>query len=239
MSTTRNHRLKPLEAARSLFAVLRDPDDTTQVFRLLDAMGSRVPPGFVKRFEGSRAGQKILVDRPEIFAVLRDRDKLAALPEGTLGRAYAEFMEKGGLTPEWLVAASEVVAPLDDDLEAYLSRRLRDTHDLWHVVTGFGGDLLGEASVLAFTLAQTASPGIGLLVSAAYLQSGDPDARRLITDAFARGLRAAWLPGAPWEELLLLPLEEVRARLRVGPPAVYEPFFAKDLPPGGLLAKAA
>ena len=233
-------RVRPLEAARSLRALLQNPDDTGEVFRLLDAVSSGLPPRFAARFASSRNGQSVLAEKPDLFAALRDRERLALLPDGSLGRAYLDFMVRGGLTPEWLVAASEAKPDrLEEATDAYLGRRLRDMHDLWHVVTGYQGDLLGEASVLAFTLAQTASPGIGLLVSAGYLLAGDPDGRRLITDAFVRGMRSAWLPAAPWEKLLARPLDEVRDVLRVGPPPSYEPFFAKDLPPGGLLAKSS
>jgi ubiquinone biosynthesis protein COQ4 len=48
--------------------------------------------------------------------------------------------------------------------------------------------------------------------------------RRLIANGLARGLRAEWLPEQDWEALLPLPLDEVRRRLRVGPPPSYEPY---------------
>ena len=89
----------------------------------------------------------------------------------------------------------------------------------------------------AFTGSSTSASTLlnELLVATGLLRSNDPDARRLMVDALVRGLHAAWLPGVRWEELLPLPLDEVRARLRVGPPPVYERSEARDLPPGGLL----
>ena len=80
---------------------------------------------------------------------------------------------------------------------------------------------------------------VGLLVSVGFLRADDPEARHLMLDGFARGLSAAWLPVAAWEELLDRPLSEVREQLRVGKPRPYEPFYAKDLPAGGLLANVA
>jgi ubiquinone biosynthesis protein COQ4 len=101
--------------------------------------------------------------------------------------------------------------------------RLRDMHDLWHVVSGYGRDLVGEASLLTFTFAQTWNPGVGFIAAVAYLRIGDvPGARGLLREAFRRGRRAAWLPGEDWEALLALPLDEVRSRLRVGRPPCYE-----------------
>jgi len=223
-----------LEAARALVAILKTPQDTKQVFRLIQAL-SAGPSALRTRLESSRAGARLLADQPEILHALRDTAHLERLPEDSLGRAYLAFIRPEGLSADGLVAESLAGALPRAGLDGYVQRRMRDTHDLWHTVTGYGPDLIGEAAVLAFTYAQTFDRGVGLLVAAGLLRARDPDARRVIVDALARGLRAAWLPGVRWEELLPLPLDEVRARLRVGPPPVYEPFHARDLPPGGLL----
>jgi ubiquinone biosynthesis protein COQ4 len=57
--------------------------------------------------------------------------------------------------------------------------------------------------------------GIGLT------QLGEPEAVRVMLDGFRRGTRAAWLPATPWEKLLPLPLDHVRARLRIDAPPRY------------------
>jgi ubiquinone biosynthesis protein COQ4 len=228
-----------IDAATALRSVLRDPDDTKQFFRFIDALGSRAPAGFTARFALSRPGARLLAERPDILARLQDRAWLASLPANSLGRAYLAFMQRDGLTPEFLVEASNVTSDAESipDEADYIGRRMRDTHDLWHVVTGYGGDLLGEAAVLTFTFAQTTNFGIGVFAGIAALMADEPDARRLLLDAFARGLRAAWLPGVEWEKLLAEDLDAVRLQLRVGAAVSYEPFHARDLPPGGLLAK--
>lgn len=224
-----------LTAARSLVAILRAPEDTKQVFRLVEAMSGGAGAKIRPRLERSRAGARLLADQPEILALLRDSAYLEGLPEGSLGRAYLAFIRRDGLTADGLVQASQEGAQQAGGLDGYVQRRLRDTHDLWHTVTGYGGDLVGEGALLAFTYGQTFNRGIGMLVAVGLLRSHDADARRMLVDGLARGVRAAWLPAVRWEELLPLPLDEVRARLRVGPPPAYEPFFARDLPPGGLL----
>jgi ubiquinone biosynthesis protein COQ4 len=234
-------RFRAFRAASAVRGILRDPNDTAQVFRLIDALSGPTPRHLRGRFAASRSGARLLEQRPRLLERLRDREALAALPEGSLGRAYLAFMTGGELTPDGLVEASEVVTPETngDEVSAWIGERMRDAHDLWHVVTGYRGDLLGEASLLAFTWAQTGTHGIGLLAAVALVRTEDPDGRRLIIDGLLRGLRAAWLPAAPWEELLAEDLDEVRTRLRVGPPPVYEPFFAHELAPGGLLRRAA
>jgi ubiquinone biosynthesis protein COQ4 len=227
---------RTLEAARALVAVLKDPEDTKQVFRLVEAMSRDVGTATRARMERSRAGARLLAERPELLALLRNTSYLETLPAGSLGAAYLAFLRPVGLTADGLVQASEDGARQRPGPDGYVQRRMRDSHDLWHTVTGYGSDLVGEGAVLAFTYAQTFDRGIGLLVAAGLLRARDPDVRRVLVDALARGLRAAWLPGVRWEELLPLPLDEVRARLRLGPPPAYEPFHARDLPPGGLLA---
>jgi ubiquinone biosynthesis protein COQ4 len=115
---------------------------------------------------------------------------------------------------------------------------MRDTHDLWHVVLGYRGDVLGEAALLAFTFAQTRNPAIGVLVLVGLSKLRTAAARRLIVDALARGLRAAWFPEQAWETLLPLPLDEVRRRLHVGASPEYTPVRTSDLRASGLLPRA-
>jgi ubiquinone biosynthesis protein COQ4 len=99
---------------------------------------------------------------------------------------------------------------------------MRDTHDLFHTVTGYKGDLLGEAGVLAFTFAQTGHPGIGFLAGIGLVVSPEPRVRRMILGGFRRGRRARWLPATDWAALLPRPLDEVRRELGVVPVDDYE-----------------
>lgn len=234
-------QFRAFQAAAAVRGILRDPNDTAQVFRLIDALSGPTPRHLLGRFRASRAGARLLAERPRLRELLRDREALAALPEGSLGRAYLAFMTEGGLTPEGLEQASDVLGPERDgrDEAAWIGQRMRDTHDLWHVVTGYRGDLLGESSLLGFTFVQTGTRGIGLLAAVSLLRAEDPDDRRLMLDGLVRGLRAAWLPAVRWEELLAEDLEVVRARLRVGPPPSYEPLYAHELAPGALLMRRA
>lgn len=228
---------RPVEAARAVLALLRNPDDTAQVFRLVGATGG-TPAGLVRAFERSAGGQALLAERPDVRPLLEDRAALARLPEGSLGRAYLAFMESDRLDAGFLVEADRKENPRragETDAERWIGERLRDTHDLWHALTGYGGDVLGEAALLAFSFAQTRGPAIGILSSVAFLHADDEDARRLILDGFARGLSAAWLPGVRWEGLLAEPVVELRERLRVGAPRAYAPVRAAELGPGGLL----
>jgi len=217
--------LRPLDAFRAIRALLRDPDDTGQVFKIVDALSGNTGARLFRRFQSTPSGPRILEERRDLLQTLCRREALAALPAGSLGRSYLDFVTKEQITADGLVAASqearEQVEALGEDYRRTMER-LRDMHDLWHVVAGYGRDLVGEASLLAFTFAQTWNPGVGFIVAVAYLRLGDaPGARELLREAFRRGQRAAWLPGEDWEALLARPLEEVRARLGLGTPPRY------------------
>jgi len=228
--------LRPLAAYRALTALLADPDDTRQVFRIIDALSGRSPLRLTERFRQSPGGGKLLEERPQLLPVLQDRASLRAMPDDSLAHAYLEFLERENITADGLVDASQTgEAPLfaEGTDGHYVGERLRDTHDLWHTVTGYHADLVGESCMLAFTLAQTRNPGVGLVVSVALLKIGDSEGRRLMADAFRRGMRASWLPAVAWEKLLPLPLDEVRTLLNVGPPRSYETFRSHELAESG------
>lgn len=219
------------DAWRALRRLFADPDDTAAVFEVLDALPGRSYERMYERFARSEAGARILREQRALLPTLRDRAALLALPVGTLGRAYAEFMEAEQLSANGLVDAStasrETREP--DPSRRLFYERLRDAHDVEHVATGYGRDLLGEIALLALYLGQVWSPGLALIVGMAYFESG-PESRRMIRQGFRRGRRAAWLSGQDWEALLPRPLDEVRRELRLDPPPVYTPEYSAGAP---------
>ena len=226
-SKPKRKRIEPLKAIRAIRALIADKEDTGQVFKIIDALSGNVRDRQFKRFIATEAGQRIVAEKRDLIAALNDRERLSRLPEGTLGRAYYEFMAEENLTADGLVDASREV-PLRDERpedEQIFGDRLRDSHDLWHVTTGYGRDGLGELALLAFSYAQTRNRGIGFIVLVGWRISTkrNPDLKlgRVIREGFRHGKRAAWLPTADWEALLDRPLEEVRALLNIAPPAAY------------------
>ncbi|MFT5040566.1 MAG: ubiquinone biosynthesis protein COQ4, partial [Hyphomicrobiaceae bacterium] len=210
------------------------PDDTNQVFIIIRALSGDSFEKLYQRVLAYPDGDRILRERTDILSILTNRAALMDLPEGSLGNSYARFMETEQISADGLVEASNEDQNEDYFLDArasVLSKRLRDTHDLWHVVTGFGRDLIGEAGLLAFVYAQLRNRGIGFIVAvgAVKLRSGGhPEAPGFIADGYRRGKRAKLLAAADWEALLPLPLDEVRARLGVEPTKHYEPAFSEE-----------
>ena len=220
-------------------ALINDPDDTSLVFVIVRALSGRGFERLFARVMADPIGAGILEQRRSLLPVLSDRDRpepdrdrLRALPERSLGRHYALFMDAERITADGLEAASLVDQSEFYDTRAQcLSERLRDMHDLWHVVTGYGRDLVGEAGLLAFTYGQTRNRGVGFIVAMGALkfwQEGRRDVVRVVFDAWRRGRRAAFLPAVDWETLLAWPLERVRRELHVELPPAYEAAFSDE-----------
>jgi len=212
--------------ARATRATLANPEDTSQVFRIAEALTFGSPERMLRRFRTDADGLRLLTERDDLLGFLHDRARLEAMPEGSLAHAYLAFLDSEGITADGLVAASmdgtdqRYYEP--DDL-GWFRTRMRDSHDLWHTVTGYKGDLLGEAALLAFTFAQTGHPGIGFLASLGVIVNPSRDGRRMVMDGYRRGKRAAWLPARDWIALLPRPIDEVRRELGIEKVPDYEP----------------
>lgn len=126
-----------------------------------------------------------------------DLEQFRQLPDRTLGREVARFIDENQFTPI-----------TDGDL-------IQQTHDVWHVLTGFSPSTEDEFMLQAFTRAQVFRPTSAILVlygvltrrvpvkgAIASLQSGH-QAQRLVE----------WNIAADWDK----PLDEVRQRLGITP----------------------
>lgn len=222
-------RVQPLRAGRALRRLIADKEDTVQVFEIMNALaGSSVRRGYERLLEDAEGGRQAFL-AVELADRLQDRAWLETLPEGSVGRAYLDFIAERDLSAYGLAGESRKVADTEIDAahpHAWYARRLRDVHDLWHVLTGYRTDALGEACVVAFSLPQTKSAGFGLIAAGVAVQfmrarTGHPCARSIL-QAWLRGRRAAWLPALDYEALMAEPLEAARARLNLSGPTLYD-----------------
>lgn len=223
-------------AGKALKELLANPDDLPKVFTVIESLPGNALKRMRERILTTEEGRQLLSDEPNIVPILSNREALRAMPEDSLAHAYLKFVESENISAQGIVDASGVgeTAHYDDEF-TWQHDRMRDTHDLWHAVTGYHGDIMGEAALLAFSLAQTGNPGIGLIVAAGLAKAHDPTFTKLVAQGFRAGMRAAWLPAVDWEALLSLPLDEVRRRLQVEPAPAYEPRRTFDLRASGRL----
>ena len=219
-------RLQPGKALAALRRLLADKEDTVAVFEIMRALNGRATAkGYVRLLETAQGG-RLAFERSELADRLRDTAWLERLPADSLGAAYLAFLRRNGFTPDGLVETSQVGAQPVEQRHPYawFGRRTRDAHDLWHVLTGYETDGLGEASLVAFSYAQTRGMGWLLIAIGAWLRAqrlGGRAQARAIVEGWRIGRRAAWLQGEDYDRLLAEPLESARRRLRIARPDRY------------------
>jgi ubiquinone biosynthesis protein COQ4 len=212
-------------ALKALVGLARDTGRTDHVFTIISALSGNTHERTYQAFRRTPNGARLLRERPSLAAFLADENRLAAMPEGSLGREYLKFMNRARITSDGLVAAqdSRVDPNADvevDDAREYVGDRLRDMHDLWHVLTDYGADDTGEIANLWFSVGQFGNPGMAFIAFFGMIGGhlGDHLAwPRYCYRAYVRGRRAARLVSEPLEEMLELPIDEARRRLRIVP----------------------
>ncbi len=220
-------------AWRAMRRLMTHPEETEQAFETISALSGRDFEQLFQRFVAHPDGRALYLERPSLLATVSDRAALRAMPAGSFGRAYADFMDAAGLDAQGLVDAenkSEAVSRWDgtDAGREWFGDRLRDMHDLWHVLTGYGRDEAGEAANLAFSFAHTPFRGIALILFGIGISPlpegmGRVTWLRYLYGAWKRGRRSMWLPAVRYEELLPRPLEEVRKALHIAPASAVHP----------------
>lgn len=228
-------RTHPLIARRAMRALRADPDDTAAAIRVIAALSGNSGRRDFLRFKRSARGTRILRDNEDLFDVLSDEDRLEALPVGTLGRTIVDWFRREGISTAGLAQASEAAAdgsePRGDEAEQIYRTRLRNLHDVFHVLAGYDRDLRGESAVLAFSIAQNYNRGIAYLVLDALREEGWNSAGgKLIREAYRRGRRAKRLVEQDWQALFERPIDDVRSELGVGPPPLYEQLRSARAP---------
>ncbi|MEY2928254.1 MAG: hypothetical protein RL367_2731 [Pseudomonadota bacterium] len=223
-------QFRPFKALAHFRRLMADKEDTEQVFHIFEALPRK---GFVpdaKAFIESPRGQALMAREPFLPDMLDDHATLENLPEGTVGRVYVDFMRAEGLTAAGLVAESLKMhpgRPRYQDQIGWYADRLRDTHDLFHILTGYGRDALGEQCVLGFTYGQTRNLGnffiayLGGLELRRKIKAGAP-VIAAIREGQRSGKAAAKIMDEDIGALLREPLDSARKRLGIGVPKLYQ-----------------
>ncbi len=222
-------RMQPLVALRALKLLIADPQRTEEVFVIIRALAGNSMDRGLARFRLLPIGRRVLARREVLLDTLMNRDALSAYPAGSLAEAYLRFTREGNITADGLVEASAPDADgggelFESEEHKLYGERLRDQHDLWHTLVGYGRDELGEVCLLAFTYAQTRNRGIGVMALVGSFKLSEYFGRGVfaaVWRAYRDGRQAAWLPGQDWQALLGQPLEGLRAELHIRSPERY------------------
>ncbi|MEL7680750.1 Coq4 family protein [Citromicrobium bathyomarinum] len=221
-------KYRPLTAIHHFRELLKDKEDTSHVFRIFEALPHKSFMPRVRELTLSEQGERLRAEEPYLPPILDDHETLRKLPEGTVAHAYCDFMEREGLSAAGLVAEADKLGRQKfDDLVQWFAFRSRDTHDLMHVLTGYGRDALGEQCVLLFTYGQQPSHGHLLIGYAGAWNIKKMAGRskapvyKAVRQAQRTGTACPALVGMSIRELLAMPLDEARAKLNIPEPHWY------------------
>jgi ubiquinone biosynthesis protein COQ4 len=221
-------RYRPMRAVRNFQKLIKDKEDTSLVFKIFESLPHGGFMGRVRDLCLSEQGEMLRSTEPNLPEILDDHATLRLTPKGSLAHAYCDFMESEGLTAAGLVAEAESLGRAKfPDLVEWFINRSRDTHDLFHVLTGYGRDALGEQCVLLFTHGQSPSQGHLLIgYAGAYnikkmVKSSAAPVVGAVREAHRTGKGAPQLMVQSISELLQQPLDEVRTQLRIPSPTQY------------------
>ncbi len=231
-------KIRPVQALKGVFNLIRNKEDTQQVYAVTNNLSGRAHIEKFRQFIATDLGRKVIEKPVLIEKQLANLEYLTALPKGTVGRAYADFMSDEKLSTTALLDATResgvdyVNAPKKFQAFCRQVIHFKVTHDLWHVLSGYGRDGLGEICLLRFYTGQWNDRGIRLIVTMA----GRSMARQMphvpikaaISEAYANGRAARWIMGFDVDSYLERPLEEVRAEMGIRPPTLYDAVKQED-----------
>jgi len=216
-------------AFRAVSALLADPNDTVQVFRVMAALNAGTSERNYRRLISTPEGGRIAYARVELVEKLMDKNWLAQFAPGTVGATYRAFLERTGFSADGLADVSAQVhrERAVEHPYAWFGRRERDIHDVWHVLTGYAAeDPLGELCLVAFSYAQTRGLGWGFIALIGALKGlREPNGgkvARAVWEGYRHGRNARWLHNEDIETLFAEPLDAARARLNIAQPVRYE-----------------
>ena len=215
--------LRSLNNLKLLAAVGRSGGELGTIADLVDNfLGSPQMEDCIRRFRALPGGAELMDGRyPPLEPPIA---QLQTLPAGTLGREYARLILQLGYDPEFFRPR-----PIESDGQ-WLTQRIATTHDIHHVISGFGTERAGETGVLAITAAQIGFPAYVLLTSASQLANFRLKLEEFegISRAAAHGSamarQAQCLAIARWEEGWEKPIQQWRHELGLVDPADHEPY---------------
>ncbi|HEX8437223.1 Coq4 family protein [Archangium sp.] len=200
-------------AWQALEVLKRDASDPVYGPLFNECLDIDVYKSLVRTFSRSEEGRRLLSERPSLRAGDLDLEALEKLPSGTLGRELMRYFQDNNIQP------FPTTQPVTTDLQ-YIGKRVRETHDLFHVVTGYKTDVVGEMELQAFILGNLHLPTavLILLFSSRDLHKRVPqfdagEYRRRLWAAFRRGGRSRHFASFPWESHWETPVAQLRQQL--------------------------
>lgn len=186
---------------------------------LIAALGeTTATPYFIYRLRdvmlSSSTGRRILRDRPRITSKTMSLEMLRKLPENSVGRTYASWLDREGVGPD----TRSAVKYIDNEECAYVMQRYRECHDFYHALTGLPVIVEGEVALKAFEFANTLLPMTALsMFAVARLKASERSRFRntYLPWALTSGLESKEIINVYWEEELSRDVDDLRKELGI------------------------
>ena len=124
----------------------------TELIDLVAALGEVTAGPFVGYLRDTMllhdAGRRMLRDRPRITSKSWPIEDLRRLPEKSVGRVYAQWLEDYRMSPD----GRDDVRYIDEEECAYVMQRYRECHDIYHAILGLPAFIEGEIALKAVKL---------------------------------------------------------------------------------------
>jgi len=224
--------IRPHKALLAFFRLMKNKEETEHVIDFSVNLNGDCMHQTFRRWYESPNGQLLAHDDPKaLLRALDDRDRLRKLPIGTVGRTYADFMDREGLSTDGVAESYRDKGIVNEEsrdkypeFTAFIWFQ-NLTHDMYHILTGYNRDSIGELALLNYTARINGSRGIKYLayMGALRAKSEAPDlpVMKMLANGKAMGLRSKDLVTLDFISILDRPLREVREELNIVPDPVY------------------
>lgn len=199
----------------NFLAFAKNPKRTELIFNFIAAVRSNP-----KKRPIFQEYEKIYLANPGFRKMWEERyepkltiEKLKAMPEGSFGRAFINFLESNNLDLHFYPEI-EIKEPID-----YFILRQYQTHDMLHAILGMDISHRSELAIQAFSLSQTKSALPAIIISGGLLHEAQNSPKEILGhfeamfQLYRLGKETPSLYGIRLEDLLPEPLEKVRMQL--------------------------
>lgn len=206
----------------AVIRVMRDPENINEA-AIVELTFNRSRWG-KKLARWDLVAKELVEDYPQLAPVVAARKRLAridldaliALPTNTFGNTFGKLEKQRGIDPN-------LIDPLPADTDGeWVMAHVYETHDFWHVITGFGFDMEGEYGVGGVYLGQMRNNSFLVFMTALLLLKDiwkDRDNLgkhlRAFCDGYEIGQRSLPMIGLDWSQLWQRDMEELRQELNI------------------------
>jgi ubiquinone biosynthesis protein COQ4 len=200
---------------RAFRKLIRNPADPLHgpIFQM--CMEYKLLRKVTRRLERHAEGRRLLAERPRLNATTVSLATMqAAHPPCSLGQAYAAYFAAAGIEP------FEPPRLAVETNHEYVATRLREAHDVLHVVTGYGTDDLGELELQWFNCGNLGWGPLPIIMLIAFFAMGRMKkygglwrVLACVRAAYRRGRQSRTMASMYWEDYWHLPVRDIQALL--------------------------